>query len=156
MMKVINSKGELVIDLYHGTSSIFLDSIISNGLGGIDPIAEWDILELSKEVYTLSEQYLQETDLFRNASDLLNNMVEQYSGGSNFQHGNTYLSPSRFTAVNYSASAEYGSELLSYTMRFLKKLNDRNIPNLKELRKKYKNIFDLINVRPAPILVEVK
>ena len=34
-MVLINDKGGLTIDLFHGTSTLFADSIIKHGLGGV-------------------------------------------------------------------------------------------------------------------------
>ena len=36
----MNEKNELTVDLFHGTSTIFLNSIIRNGLGGINPVED--------------------------------------------------------------------------------------------------------------------
>src|ERR1044071_6013102 len=95
VLSMINDENHLTIDLFHGTSTLFMDSIIQNGLGGINPVIEWKLLELSKEVYELSEQHLQETKLFKVSSTSFKKMTEQSNGGSfNFQHGDTYLSPS--------------------------------------------------------------
>lgn len=39
------------VTLYHGTSSFFLDSILENGLGGVNIIKEWGVLDLVNEMY---------------------------------------------------------------------------------------------------------
>ena len=44
--ELLNSRDQLTIDLFHGTSSLFLDSILSHGLGGINPVKDWKILEI--------------------------------------------------------------------------------------------------------------
>jgi hypothetical protein len=146
----------LPINLYHGTSTIFLDSIIENGLGGINPIKEWKLLELSKEIYSLSEQHLQETDLFKVSSRSFKNMSEQSNSGLfNWQHGDTYLSPSINTAARYAINKEFGSEFLTYNIIFLKELIKAKIPYVTvELFKKYKKIFGLIEAKPSPIIVQ--
>lgn len=41
-MTPINKQGILDIPLFHGTSSLFLPSIIENGLGAINPITEYN------------------------------------------------------------------------------------------------------------------
>jgi hypothetical protein len=43
---VVNSDDKLNFDLYHLTSTLFLDSIVQNGLGAINPVREWNILDL--------------------------------------------------------------------------------------------------------------
>ena len=57
----ITKDGKLTIPLFHGTTTIFLESIIENGLGGRNPIKDLNLFELANEVYTLSEKYLKDT-----------------------------------------------------------------------------------------------
>lgn len=156
--KIIDTKNQLTVDLFHGTSTLFLNSIIQYGLGGINPISKWKVLELSKEVYNLSEQHLKETNLFKLSSIPFKKMVEQSSSGTfNFQHGETYLSPSKTTAARYAINKEYGSELLTYTIDFLKELLNNDIQYVKnDLCISYSKIFGLINARPSPIIIQAK
>ena len=51
--KITIIDNKISVDLYHGTSTLFLDSIIENGLGGVNPVTEWNLIELCKEVYKL-------------------------------------------------------------------------------------------------------
>jgi len=157
-VNIINAEDKLTVDLFHGTSTLFLDSIVQNGLGALNPITEWKLLELSKEVYNLSDQYLKETKLFQVSSFSFKNMTEQSNGGAfNFQHGDTYLSPSLKTAVHYAIHKEYGSELLTYTIKLLKELLNKDIPYVKQdLFSKYSKIFGLIESKPSPLLIQVK
>jgi hypothetical protein len=157
-MQIINSKCQLTINLFHGTSTLFLDSIIQNGLGGLNPVVEWRLLELCKEVYQLSEQHLKETLLFQRSSYSFKKMAEQSNSGSfNFQHGNTYLSPSKQTASRYAINKRYGSELLTYTIDFLNELLKLEIQYVKsDLFRKYPKIFGLIEANPSPLLIQVK
>lgn len=158
--KIINSDNHLTVDLFHGTSTLFLDSIIKNGLGGINPVDDWKLLDLCKEVYELSEQHLKGTEnkLYEKSAFSFKKMAEQSNGGAfNFQHGDTYLSPSKQTAVQYAIRKEYGSELLTYTIDFLKELLNKDIPYVKkDLFRKFPKIFGLINAKPAPLLVQLK
>jgi len=154
---MVNKENNLTIDLYHGTSTLFLDSILASGLGGINPVNKWKLLELSKEVYDLSVKHLKETKLFQVSSYSFKKMTEQTSAGSfNFQHGDTYLSPSKQTAARYAINKRYGSELLTYTIDFLKELLSFDIQYVKsDLFKKYPKIFGLIEANPSPLLIQV-
>lgn len=158
--QIINTENQLTVDLFHGTSSLFLDSIIQNGLGGINPVKELNLLDLSKEVCDLSEIHLQETNLYEKSSYSFKLMVEQSSNSSrsfNFQHGDSYLSPTKQTAARYAINKEYGSEILTYTLNFLKELLNKEIPYVKtDLFQRFPKIFGLINSRPSPILIQVK
>lgn len=157
-MQLFDKEKKLTIDLFHGTSTLFLDSIIQNGLGGVNPVIDWKLLELSKEVYELSEKHLQGTELFNRSSFSFKQMSEQSKSGSfNFQHGNSYLSPSQQTASNYAINKEFGSEMLTYTILFLKELLSRDIPYVKnELFRKFPKVFRVIESKPSPLIIQVK
>ena len=43
---ILNSDGYLTIPLYHGTSTIFWDSIKTHGVGRRNGIKEWQVLDL--------------------------------------------------------------------------------------------------------------
>lgn len=146
-----------MVDLYHGTSTLFLDSILKNGLAGTNPVNDWKLLELSREVYVLSQEHLQETPFYQNRSLSFQKMTEQAnSGRANFQHGDTYLSASKRTAVNYALGKRYGSELLTYTIDFWQELLKHNVPTAnKELRRKYPQIYSLFKLAPSPVLIKV-
>jgi hypothetical protein len=153
-----NEMQTLTIPLYHGTSTLFLGSIIKHGLGGFNAMKEWKIFELAKEVYNLSEEHLIHTDLFKRSSASFSKMVNQSNADIyNWQHGETYLSSSSQTAARYAINKEYGSELLTYTLNFLNQLLKLNLSYVKgDLYRKYENVFALIEMRPAPILIEVE
>jgi hypothetical protein len=156
-MQIINAKNQLTIDLFHGTSTLFLDSIIKHGLGGLNPVNEWNLLELSRDLYRLSEKYLSETGYFQENQYGFQRMTEQSSGGSaNYQHGQTYPSPSKFTALRYARNY-YGSELLTEIMNHWKellKLEDATASNY--LAAKYPKILSLMGATLQPLLIRIK
>jgi hypothetical protein len=83
-------------------------------------------------------------------------MVEQRSAATNFQHGDTYLSPAESTAVRYAVHERLGSELFSYAVDFLDELLLRKVPGVEDnLYRRYRRIFGLLNVSVAPLLIEV-
>lgn len=156
-MEILNGD-KLRVDLYHGTSTLFLDSIIKNGLGGVNPVNEWNLVSLCIEVCELSEKHLKDTPLYLKSYISLKKMAEQSNAGSlNFQHGDTYLTPAQQTAINYAINKRYGSEMLTYTIDFLTELINRDIKYvIQELSKKYKQVFGLVKTNPSPILIKVK
>lgn len=85
-------------------------------------------------------------------------MVEQSDEGAfNFQHGDTYLSPAPGTACRYAIRKEYGSEVLTYTLRFLKELLQKEIKYVEsDLFMKYREVYGLIEAKPSPLLIKVK
>ena len=156
--KITNIDNKISVDLYHGTSTLFLDSIIENGLGGINPVTEWNLIELCKEVYKLSEEYLEDTQVFQISGFALKLMSEQSNNGSfNYQHGETYLSASKLTSCRYAIDKEYGSEMLSYIIKFLKELINKEIPYVTdELYHIYPKVYHLKDCNPSPMLVQVR
>ncbi len=154
----VNPDKNLNFDLYHGTSTLFLDSIVQHGLGAINPVKEWNILDLCREVYELSEEYLRDTQLYANSIHSFKMMAEQSNEKVfNYQHGDTYLSPAKSTAIRYAINKEYGSEMLTYTIDFLKELLKKEISYVStELYQKYWKIYDLIEAKPSPLLVQIK
>ena len=80
---------EFPLPLFHGTSTLFLDSIVQSGLGGVNPVVEWRILEFAREIYPVVKQHLSHEDGFRVKAQSFSFMVEQRSAATNFQHGDT-------------------------------------------------------------------
>jgi hypothetical protein len=147
----------LKVDLFHGTSTLFMDSIIQHGLGGVNPVEKLKLVDLSKEVYSLSEYYLKNSKMFENRSASYKRMSEQDNGSYNFQHGDTYLSASKETALDYAMNKTFGSEILTYTIDFLKELIRLDIEYVKkELYRRYPKVFGYIDANPSPILVQAR
>src|SRR5262249_1089894 len=84
----------LLIPLYHGTSTLFLSSISEYGLGGKNPIEEWDVLGFFNTVLALAGRYLLNDDDWVSERWFLQKMGRQEAGASNWRHKSTYLSPS--------------------------------------------------------------
>jgi hypothetical protein len=107
---------KLTFPLYHGTSSIFCESIEKYGLGGRNPINELDVLDAYRILYNVADQkypYIWDYDcVSRNVSKA---MVAQRvpSQNMNFRHGSVYLTTSKCNAKGYANSNKYGSELIS-------------------------------------------
>jgi hypothetical protein len=166
----ITKDGKLTIPLFHGTSTIFLESIIENGLGGRNPIKDLNLFELANEVYTLSEKYLKDTELYEVSYGSFELMIKQNTGTAlsmNFQHGDTYVTPSQKTAVRYvmgdketrpeHKQQEYGSEFLTYTLWFMMEIIKKNISEVEDnLIKRFPKVYNLLKSTPSPIIVEMK
>ena len=155
-MKIINDKNLLTVPLFHGTSTLFIDSILKKGLGSINPLKELNLFDFGNELLLLIEKYLSETEFYKLNIDSYNKIIEQSIDGKlNFQHGNTYLAAVEKTAVSYALTNQYGSEFLSFTMKFLDELLNKEIL-IQNLREKYFKVFELINMKPTPILIKVE
>jgi hypothetical protein len=145
------------VPLYHGTSTLFLSQIIEFGLGGKNPIAEWRVLELANRIWPLVQKHLAHEDDWMVGAQSFGWMCEQKAARMNFQHGQAYVSSSLFTATNYSIHNRYGSELLTYTLRFLKELVRRKIVDDRgDVSVEFSETFALLRASFAPMLVEVR
>lgn len=159
MQEVTQAAAEdtLPIPLYHGTSTLFLNTITKFGLGGHNPLTEWRVLEFAKTIYPLVEKQFANLPDWMVKAQSFKWMVEQRSSAMNFQHGGTYLSPSPITAVRYATHKRYGSELLTYTLDFLAELVRLEVKGVcDELYRAYPQIFELLDISPAPMLIQVE
>jgi hypothetical protein len=144
----------LAFPLYHGTSTLFLDGIVTSGLGRINPIQEHLVLEAAIEVRELAEKNLVDWLPYKNRKGSFSNMTAQKTGRWNWQHGDTYLSPAIDTAVRYAIDKRYGSELLTYTLDFIQELVRREVSEVTSgLYQKYPDLFGWLDTCPSPLLV---
>lgn len=145
-------------DLYHGTSSLFLEGILKDGLGGANPISEWNVLALAREIYPLIQVHLQGVaDVREDKIASFGRMCGQASEGWNFQHGDTYVSASRDTAACYAIRTKYGSELVTYTLYFLEMLLKYEVAGIADvLYRRYPHLFSMLDLSPATLLIEAR
>ena len=147
----------LPMPLYHGTSTLFLNDILKAGLGGINPIQAWKVLEFSEKLLPYVEEHIGSDNYLYARVQSFGRMVNQESGPMNFQHGDTYVTASEGAAVRYAANKRYGSELLTYVMDFLNELVRKNLPGItRDLFGQYPKIFSLLDISPAPLIVELR
>ncbi|QIZ08452.1 hypothetical protein HFZ78_18485 [Priestia megaterium] len=130
-MQIIKD-GRLMNPLYHGTSTLFLDDILTKGLGAENPIKKHNIMEtlekLVKKGYEYNE-YLPKSNWSPNSEHWLlkkNNMIVN-NEIANHRYGGVYLTPSKFTAVRYTRN-KYGSELISNTIILYHFLKENSVP----------------------------
>ena len=151
----MNDTSSISVPLYHGTSTLFLEDILTHGLGAKDPLTELNLFQFIADLHPLIEAHLSGTTMYRNKTPGLVRMMAQSSGGLNYQHGESYLSTSKDTAIGYTVNKSHGSELLSYALNFLQELVNLKLPAVnKDLYQKYKQVFALLDISPAPILIQ--
>jgi hypothetical protein len=147
------------VPLYHGTSTLFIEGILQHGLGGMNPIQEWKVLEFARAIAPLVKQHYEVRGhrLLVQANTFVQYMVAQTCspGGFNYQHGQAYVSPLEKTAVRYVSHNRYGSELLSRTLFFLQHLC-MDVPDaLTSLEQEYPDMFEKLDINPAPLLLRI-
>lgn len=151
---------------YHGTSTIFLDSIRKTGLGTINPNFDNKNLEILQFLYHQSEKHLVNNPEYKKLRETSKAMAHQGSYkfwveeldkeiSLNYSHKNIYVSLSKIRAVIYASTNNYGSEILERCLTLYQllqnKLTDFKIP---EALNKF-NIEQYINGDYKPIIVEV-
>lgn len=147
----------LPISLYHGTSTLFLSGIASCGLGGKNPLVEWKVLDFVRDILPLVKEHFSRDKTWMAKAQSFGFMAQQLSGSMNFQHGDTYLSPSKTTAIRYATNKRFGSELLTYALEFLQELINRKVPGeVDKLLQQYPQIFRFLDISCAPLLIEVR
>ena len=142
------------IDVYHGTSTLFLKSILDFGLGGINVIEKWKVLDFANFIYSLCEKKISDTQLFERSGFSFKSMCEQKNEGMNFQHGDVYVSGNIDVAVRYTVPKRFGSELLSYALEFLSEMYYRDI-DLKEVYDFNPHLFNLMKTIHSPLIVKI-
>ena len=115
---------KLTFPLFHGTSTLFLDSIRKNGLGAINPVEQYGALEFLNALYPICKKELSEDSQWQIEGFLLESIIDQKisKGGFNWRHGNAYVSPECSKAVNHALYNEYGSEALTMAIRWYERL----------------------------------
>lgn len=146
----------LEFPLYHGTSTLFLESIARHGLGGWDPIKEWRVLECLRKVLPIAEKYADRCEILAGNVGVARFMAEQVNARMNFQHGAVYLSPSRGTAVRYACGKKKGSELISRTILLIEELcRLKVVDECGNISNEYPELLNVLNIEPAPVLIKV-
>lgn len=116
------ANGRLTIPLYHGTSSIFIPSIATTGLGGRNLIEELGIREAARALVEVCDRLGGRDEWLLDHEGCKNIAADpstQTRGPRlfSFRYGGVYLTPSRTTAATYATLYPFGSEAISIVKR---------------------------------------
>jgi len=116
-MKKPFENGVIQVPLYHGTTSLFVDSIKEHGLGGFNPVEEWGLVSIYRALFEVADKKFRGASSWERHREKASYIAYQTNSSDgldyNFRHGNVYLTPIRKVAFDY-ASIDEGSELLGY------------------------------------------
>ena len=147
------------IALYHGTNSIFLDSIKLHGLGGLNIVKETNAISLLRELDDLAESEIQEKYMGVSSGSLRMSVIcmcgQQPGTQINWQHGNVYLTPSIKRAMRYAVKNKLGSELFSHIKHLSKLLTHNNISASERILDSYPEAKKIISESGRPIVIEI-
>ena len=154
---LVDINGHLEFSLYHGTSSIFIESIRKHGLGASRPKDIFDINILNSLANELSDKH-PDVEWWQANSFIIENMLPQRvtNAGLNFRYGGTYFSPSRCTAENYAKSNVFGSELISMIFNAHKSLHDADPCTAERIIPKNHPLHELFKKTHQPIILRTK
>lgn len=141
--------------LFHGTSTSFLPSILTRGLGAFDPVSSANGVRCLARLLPLADRYLADRETWQVERISVEYMAKQCvtNGHMNFRHGSTYCSPSEATAVRYALSNSHGSELLSSCIGLYGQLALTAPDEVSFLKVEFPEIYSLSLTRPSPILI---
>lgn len=155
-----------MLEFYHCTSDIFLDSIKKNGLGKINPNFDLKLLDLLTYVFKIGQEKLADNNIFNNlvfSTQLMINQeikkVDKEKYGIdilNFKHDGVFVTLGDRAAITHSHYNKYGSEILSTVMKIITilKINsiEFSIPKSIDML----NVLELLDINPKPILIKIK
>ncbi len=145
----------LPFPLYHGTSTLWEQSIRMHGLGGRRILSELRALEFFRRARECLKVVPTDWPV---GTELCMVSIEAQSvttGGFNFRHGGVYLSPSRQTAVRYAVQNQFGSELLTFC-QLLRKAHTNARENAgPRWFEEYTELIEVLEKLGEPIIVRV-
>jgi hypothetical protein len=157
--KSLVADGRLTVPLFHGTSTLFYESILETGLGGRNMVEDLGLRAVVRSLLELCETELEPDPKWLSdkgaALKIATEPAIHNLGRTtlfSFRYGGTYVSPSRATAVRYALLYDCGSEALSYTLRLLERLSQRR-PAL-AAREEFSRINLLARKQREPLLVK--
>ena len=150
---------------YHGTSTIFLDSIREMGLGAINPNIDYKNLDVLNYLFELAEVYLLTNNEYLKIRDTTTAIAKQTflkvideKGNEflhNYVHDGIYVALSRARAAIYASSNKYGSEILERCIVLYKLLTDNKIEFQIPKEINLFHIENYLDYDPKPIIVEI-
>ena len=127
----------MVFKYFHGTSTIFLDSIKKHGLGAVNPNIELKNLDVLKFLFNLCESNIPHNSRHLELRDTslamvhqgTNKLIDEFGNTMNlhYRHDGIYVSLSRIRAATYSILNKYGSEILERCIQLYELLRNEGV-----------------------------
>lgn len=151
-MSIIEN-GRFVIPLYHGTSSLFLDSISQYGLGAVNVVEKHNVVPFLREAYDLADEVLEGDEYWESEGSLIHQMALQSNENFNFQHGHAYLTAFYTNASSYVKRNRLGSEIISQAEKLYSKLYPRfaECPGVES-----DSLISLFGKEANPVVLEIR
>jgi len=145
---------------WHGTSSIFLDSIRSKGLGAINPATDYKLLDVLSFLYDeiIKHQITHPVFLTNKSSieaAIAQGTLELDGMLLNFKHDGIYMSASPIKAAYYACLNLVGSEILEKCLILLSVLMDAGKEPEIPVELDVFGVRKHLNQRAKPIMIEI-
>jgi hypothetical protein len=146
---------------WHGTSTIFLDSIRSTGLGTVSAVQDLRLLDLLRYLYGEIERQ----DIWHPVLDVNHNSIKaamaqtdmEYQGKIlNYRHDGAYVSASALRAAIYACLNKVGSELLEKCLILLSVLISEGEEPSIPVDLNILNVRQFLETPAKPIMIEVR
>jgi hypothetical protein len=144
----------LPFPLYHGTSTIWKDSILRYGLGGRKIVEELRALEFFREACARLDSMPEH--LRPAGSQIVLDLIAKQGvsdAGVNFRHNSLYLTPNRKAALRYAQNS-FGSELLTECHSLYKAIVA--VGGTAAWLETYAELMAVFRASEKPLLVRVK
>lgn len=137
----------VLFPLFHGTSTLYIESFRNRAPPSLWPYRDRAIELLGKTLKRLvavgGEVEFWERDT-----------LTQASGNSNWQHGQLYLTPSRYTATKYARTGgRNGGELFAMCSKALDRLGERDAESANALLQEASDLRKFLQGGGSPMLV---
>lgn len=141
------------VSLWHGTSSVLLPSIVEKGLGGLNPLLEFGVIDFlndALEYLEYDEVNFEDPEYIRKAE--ITKTARQCAHGMNFQHGHLYVTGDREKAETYAKGAPESIGMV----RALIEISSRNFAlEIQQTLERYAGLSNFLKANSIPVLVEL-
>jgi len=138
----------LSFPLYHATSSLFLDSIKEYGLGGVDPVKNFRVIELLIKLEIIADKKISNSTEWQYSKNIVSRFTLK---NKMYEHGQVYLTPCLMQARSYALNI-YGSEAFSETFKLIELLDREKVEIPFVIIDEFKSFFSLRSVNCEPII----
>jgi hypothetical protein len=151
----LDHKGNFQKPFYHGTTTLFLDSIRETGLGARNWVKKYGWHDVFVDLFNLGDQLLSDDTHWKAERNNLIPIAHQQNTKDgldfNFSHGEVYITPIRSVAEKY-AKIKCGCELLEYIFIVFYILREKGF--LKEAMALVpENVMALYNQPYKPVII---
>ncbi|WP_436879669.1 hypothetical protein [Staphylococcus chromogenes] len=140
-----------LINLYHGTGTVFLEHILKDGLKYIDITRKYKVIDAMKQMSEL---------LIKSNEEITYSTREMINGNNrHFQFESLYLTTGYTYAKDHAEKSSKGSEIITAAYELYQLCNEKIWNESKESRlkfdKEFSQLVQLFNKKNSPIVIKI-